>query len=120
MCWRADVLERLIANDLKEEGLDDAGLVDDGVATAVGLSRGGLQRIVQRRLHLAAVELAAVQKVDDVVQDRVLDDDDVLGHILQQRQQAAFGVEPRVGAQFLVERLQALDDARHAELVVSL
>ena len=81
--------------------------------------------------------------MNDVVHDRVFDDYHVFGHVLQQRHKATFGIEPpfkakfkkrfnrldyctlsstdlpRISAQFLVIRLQAFDNTRNSELVVS-
>ena len=41
-------------------------------------------------------------------------------HVLDQRQETPLGVVPRVGAEFLLVRLQAFDHSRYAELVVAL
>ena len=44
----------------------------------------------------------------------------MLGHVLYKGEEAALGVVPRIRTQLLVVRLQALDHAGDAELVVSL
>jgi len=92
---------------------------------------------------LEYLTLTTVQEMNDVVHDRVFDDYHVFGHVLQQRHKATFGIEPpfkakfkkrfnrldyctlsstdlpRISAQFLVIRLQAFDNTRNSELVVS-
>jgi len=44
----------------------------------------------------------------------------VLGHVLYEGEEAALGVVPRVRTQLLVVRLQALDHAGDAKLIVTL
>ena len=53
------------------------------------------------------------------MQHAVSQHDHVLGHVLNERQEATFRVEPRVGAKFLLVRLQALDHAGDAKFVVA-
>ena len=43
----------------------------------------------------------------------------MLGQRLDQTEQAALGVEPCISAKLLLEGLKALNDSRHAEVVVS-
>ena len=43
----------------------------------------------------------------------------MLGQSFDETQEAAFGVEPGIRAQLLLEGLQTLDDTRHAEVIVS-
>lgn len=43
----------------------------------------------------------------------------MLCQLLQERQEASLRIEPSVGAEFLVVRLQALHHSRYAELVVT-
>ena len=78
---------------MQQESFDDPGLVGDGVASSAQLLSSG-QRIIQRRLHFTSVELAAVKELDDVLQNGIFDHDDVLGDVLQERQQTSFSVEP--------------------------
>ena len=88
-----DTFHSLIAHYLQQESFDDSGLVGDGVASSAQLLSSG-QRIIQRRLHFTSVELAAVKELDDVLQNGIFDHDDVLGDVLQERQQTSFSVEP--------------------------
>ena len=53
-----------------------------------------------------------------VLQDRVLEHDHVLGKVLYEGEEAPLGVVPRVRAELLLERLQALDHARYPKLIV--
>lgn len=61
-----------------------------------------------------------VQKLSAFLQDGVSDHDHVFCQVLYQRQEAAFRVEPCVCPQFLLVRLQALDNPRYAKLIVAL
>ena len=61
-----------------------------------------------------------LQELDALLEHGVAEHDHVFGHVLYEGEEAAFGVEPRVRAQLLLVRLQRLDDARDAELVVTL
>ena len=63
---------------------------------------------------------AVFQELYALEQHAVAQHDHVLRHVLDERQEAALGVEPRVGAELLLVRLQRLDHARYAELVVAL
>ena len=66
------------------------------------------------------MQLNGVQKVEDLVERAVGQDEHVLSQSLNQTQKAALGVEPSVGAKLLLEGLQTLDDAGHAKVVVAL
>ena len=107
-----------------------------------------LQRLLNHSLHIAAVNLARIQKLEALLarenkeqknkfkrkyvkkkilplettylNDRVSDADHVFGQILDEGEETPFGVEPGVGPQLLVVRLQGLDDTRNPELVVAL
>lgn len=59
------------------------------------------------------------QELNDLANKGVLQKNEMLGHVLKERQKAALGVEPSVCAQLLLVGLQALHDTRDAELIVS-
>ena len=61
-----------------------------------------------------------LEELHALLQHGVAQHDHVLGHVLDEGQEAAFGIEPRVGAELLLVWLQRLDHARDAELVVTL
>ena len=67
-----------------------------------------------------AMLLGLVQEAHDLCEAAVLQRDHVLGEALNEREEAALGVEPGVSLQLLVVRLEALDDAADAKLVVGL
>lgn len=66
------------------------------------------------------MHLDRIQEVENFVEARVRQDQHVLRHGLNQRQKTAFGVEPRICAQLLLEGLEGLDNATHAKVVVAL
>ena len=68
---------------------------------------------------LSGLTFTVLQELDALVQYVVSQHDHVLGHVLDERQEATFRVEPRVGAEFLLVRLQALDHAGDAKFVVA-
>ena len=59
------------------------------------------------------------QELDDFAHKRVLEQNDVFGHVFEESQKAPFRVEPRIGAQFLLIRLQAFHHSRYSEFVFS-
>ena len=63
--------------------------------------------------------LAALEELNTLVQESVFHHQHVLCHVLNERQEAALGVVPRVRSQLLLVRLEALDDSRNSELVVA-
>lgn len=62
----------------------------------------------------------ALQELNALSNDGVTDHDHVLGHVLNEGEEAALGIEPGVRAQLLVVGLQALYHTRNAKLVVPL
>ena len=59
------------------------------------------------------------EELNDFDDKRVFQQYQMLRHVLEQSQEAAFRVVPRVSAQFLLVRLQALHDSRNAKLIVA-
>ena len=59
------------------------------------------------------------KELNDLADECVFKENQMLGHVLEKSEEAALGVEPRVGAELLLVRLQALHDARNAEFVVA-
>jgi len=53
------------------------------------------------------------------VSDGLFEHEQVLGEVLNEREEAALGVVPRDAAEFLLVRTQAVHDAFYAELVVA-
>ncbi len=68
----------------------------------------------------ATLTLAVLEELDAFLQRRVPQHDHMFGHVLDEAEEAALRVEPRVRAQLLLVRLQRLDNARDAKLVVPL
>jgi len=107
-----------IVLEFEKESLDEPRLIGDGVLALVDVLAH--QRRLDHRLHVPPVDLAVIQKLEALRDDGVPHADHVLGQVLHQAEKAALGVEPGVRAQLLVVRLQRLDDAADAELVVAL
>lgn len=106
------------ANDLVEQRLEQSSLIGDGVLANV--NAGLLQRLLDDGGNLLTVRLAVFQELDTLLYHSVPQHDHVFGHVLQQREETAFGVEPCVRPQLFIVRLQALDDTRDAKVVVPL
>ena len=64
--------------------------------------------------------LAVLQELNALDEHRVPQHDHVLRHVLDEREEATLRVEPRVRAEFLLVRLDALDHPRYAKVVVAL
>lgn len=61
---------------------------------------------------------ALFEELKAIEERLVREEDHVLGEVLEERQEAALGVEPGLGAELLLHGLKALDHSRDAELVV--
>lgn len=62
----------------------------------------------------------ALQELYALLNHLVFHHDHVLGHVLNQGQEAALGVVPRVRPQFLVVGLQGFNHAGNSKLIVTL
>lgn len=62
----------------------------------------------------------ALQELYTLLYHLVFHHDHVFGHVLNQGQEAALGVVPRVRPQFLVVGLQGFNYARNSKLIVTL
>lgn len=62
----------------------------------------------------------ALQELYTLLYHLVFHHDHVFGHVLNQGQEAALGVVPRVRPQFLVVRLQGFNHAGNSKLIVTL
>lgn len=69
-------------------------------------------------LHVLPVLFAVGQKLKGLLYNGVSHDNYLFGQVFEKREETALRVKPGIGAQFLVVRLEALDDPRDAELVV--
>lgn len=70
--------------------------------------------------HVTAVLFALGQKDTTVVKNGVPHDDHFLGEVLDEAEETSFHVEPGVRRELLSYGLDALDDARHTEVIVAL
>ena len=101
-------------SELEEHALEEFAFVRDGLLLVKLLQR------VDHRLDVLAVKLNRVEEVQDLIERAIGEDKHVLCKRLDQREQAALGVEPGIRAELLLEGLERLDDTRHAEVVVAL
>lgn len=85
-------------------------------ATSVYLSMKSVQLLESLQL----LTFTALQELDTLLYHLVFHHDHVFGHVLDQRQEAALGVVPRVRPQFLVVGLQGFNHAGNSELIVTL
>lgn len=108
----------LLHLQLKKECLEQPCLISDSVLAPVHLDF--FQGLFDDSFDVPAVDLAVLEELDALLDDRVPDRDHVLRQVLDERQETPLGVEPSVSPQLFVVRLQGLDDPRNAELVVAL
>jgi hypothetical protein len=78
-----------------------------------------LQRVEHRGNRLAIL-VRRIQKVNNLTDSCVLNNDHVLGHAFKEAQNAALGIEPRVGVELFGDRLERFDDAADTEIVIAL
>ncbi len=102
----------------EQKRLDEPRLIGHRILALVNVLAD--QRRLNHRLDVPPVDLTVVQELQALSNDGVPHADHMLGQVLHQAQEAALRVEPGVRAQLLVVRLQGLDDAADAELVVAL
>lgn len=61
-----------------------------------------------------------LEELNAVKKNRVFEHDHMLGHVLNERKEAALGIVPRVSAKLFLVRLEAFDDSRYSKFVVAL
>ena len=119
-CWKDRVScnpTKMLIAELEVKALQLTGLPPHRVLRAPVLL-GGVGADMGD--NLLAVEVRLIEEGEDLGERLVLQHHHVLREVHGEREEAALRVEPRVGHDLAVVRLQALDDARDAEFKVTL
>jgi hypothetical protein len=75
---------------------------------------------IEHRGNSLTILVSSVQKVNDLTDGGILNDNHVFGHALKQAQYTPFGIKPCVSVKLFRNGLKRLNDPTHTKVIVSL